>query len=402
MAQDDDAVVAPEHLLTHEEGRDPERSTSARLFRRRGREPGRLRLGKPGDERASREPHRLGYSHADRFGNGPDIGAVDRSAEPPAVRRREAQAPRCRRGADEKLEIEVVGRGLAKRNSVVVRPALCVVAAVRPIVLSRNRLPGEGIATPEPSDLGPVHRPPIDTASGVRLEGRHLARREIRVAAAGREEEVDGHSIFHHVRQTVPGGNSASVRGGRLDFGVGIGWLREEFEALGVPFAGRAARCREYLAAMRSLWTDPVSRYEGRLLRIPPLRMFPKPIQKPHPPIIFGGESDAALRRVADLGQGWYGFSLLPDEAAPRIAVLDGMLAERGRAPASVEVSVSPYFKPARDAAALRAYAEAGVDQVIYLVGLRGPDTVAAEIEALATELIPTSDRLGLPARRRA
>ncbi|TMA68879.1 MAG: LLM class F420-dependent oxidoreductase [Deltaproteobacteria bacterium] len=192
------------------------------------------------------------------------------------------------------------------------------------------------------------------------------------------------------------------LSGGRLDFGVGIGWLREEFEALGVPFAGRAARCREYLAAMRSLWTDPVSRYEGRLLRIPPLRMFPKPIQKPHPPIIFGGESDAALRRVADLGQGWYGFSLLPDEAAPRIAVLDGMLAERGRAPASVEVSVSPYFKPARDAAALRAYAEAGVDQVIYLVGLRGPSTVAAEIEALATELIPTSDRLGLPARRRA
>src|SRR6059058_2898794 len=144
MAQDDDAVVAPEHLLTHEEGRDPERSTSARLFRRRGREPRRLRIGKRGDERASRESHLLGYSHADRFVNGPDIGAVDRSTEPPAVRRREAQAPRCRRGADEKLEIEVVGRGLAKRNSVVVRPALCVVAAVRPIVLSETGSPAKG------------------------------------------------------------------------------------------------------------------------------------------------------------------------------------------------------------------------------------------------------------------
>src|SRR5437867_8892779 len=107
---------------------------------------------------------------------------------------------------------------------------------------------------------------------------------------------------------------------GRLDFGVGIGWLREEFEALGVPFDDRARRCREYLAAMRALWTEPVSRYDGRLLQVPPLRMFPKPIQKLHPPIVFGGECDAALRRVADLGQGCYSFNLLPDDAPARIA----------------------------------------------------------------------------------
>ena len=191
------------------------------------------------------------------------------------------------------------------------------------------------------------------------------------------------------------------LSGGRLDFGVGIGWLREEFEALGVPFAGRAARCREYLAAMRALWTEPVSRYEGRLVRMPPLRMFPKPIQKPHPPIVFGGESDAALRRVADLGQGWYGFSLLPDEAAARIAALDTLLARRGRKPESIEISVSPYFKPARDAAALGAYAEAGVDQVIYLVGLRGAETIREEIEGLAAELMSAAARLGPGPRRR-
>jgi len=172
---------------------------------------------------------------------------------------------------------------------------------------------------------------------------------------------------------------------GRLDFGVGIGWLREEFEALGVPFDDRARRCREYLAAMRALWTEPVSRYDGRLLKLPPLRMFPKPIQKPHPPIVFGGESDAALRRVADLGQGWYGFNLLPDEAAARIAVLDRMLAERGRKRTDVEISVSPYMKPARDADALRRYADAGVDQVIYMIGLERTDRVGAEIERLAS-----------------
>src|SRR5437667_4181988 len=191
------------------------------------------------------------------------------------------------------------------------------------------------------------------------------------------------------------------LSGGRLDFGVGIGWLREEFEALGVPFDGRAARCREYLAAMRALWTEPVSRYEGKLLRVPALRMFPKPIQRPHPPIVFGGESDAALRRVADLGQGWYGFNLLPDEAAARIAALDALLARRRRKPESVEVSVSPYFKPARDAAALGAYAEAGVDQVIYLVGLRSAETIREEIEALAAGLMPAAQRLGPGPRRR-
>src|SRR5256712_11252002 len=146
---------------------------------------------------------------------------------------------------------------------------------------------------------------------------------------------------------------------------------------------------------MRALWTEPLARHDGPLLRVPPLRMFPKPIQKPHPPIVFGGESDAALRRVADLGQGWYGFNLLPDEAAARITALGALLACRRRKPESVAVSVAPYFKPARDAAALGAYAEAGVDQVIYLVGLRSAETIREEIEGLAAELMPAAQRLG-------
>ncbi|HJQ83810.1 MAG TPA: TIGR03619 family F420-dependent LLM class oxidoreductase [Candidatus Binatia bacterium] len=181
---------------------------------------------------------------------------------------------------------------------------------------------------------------------------------------------------------------------GRLDFGVGIGWLREEFDALGVPFDDRAKRCREYLAAMQALWTEPIASHAGPLLRVPPLRMFPKPIQKPHPPIVFGGESDAALRRVADLGQGWYGFGLLPDEAAERIAALDRLLARRGRRRADVELSVSPYFKPARDAAALERYRAAGVDQVIYMAAGRGAGGVRAEIERLANDLLPAATRL--------
>lgn len=185
------------------------------------------------------------------------------------------------------------------------------------------------------------------------------------------------------------------LSGGRLDFGVGIGWLREEFEALGVDFEDRAHRCREYLDAMVSLWTEEVSQHDGRLLKIPPVRMDPKPIQKPYPPIVFGGESDNALRRVGDLGQGWFGFNLLPEAAGERIEALSGILSRRGRRPNSVEVSISPYLqKGAREVATLEGYAEVGVDQVIYMLGAGTPDGVRDEIRELASRLMETAQRL--------
>ena len=190
------------------------------------------------------------------------------------------------------------------------------------------------------------------------------------------------------------------LSGGRLDFGVGIGWLREEFEALGVPFEDRAPRCREYLDAMKSLWTDEVSQHHGRLLEVPPVRMFPKPIQKPHPPIIFGGESENALRRVGDLGQGWFGFNLLPDEAAERIEVLHELLSRRSRTPESVEVIVSPYLKrDGREPSTLEGYAAAGVDQVVYLLVSQTPDDVRREIRELASRLIGLAASLTPPPR---
>lgn len=184
------------------------------------------------------------------------------------------------------------------------------------------------------------------------------------------------------------------LSGGRIDFGVGIGWLREEFDALGADFDERAHLCREYLAAMTSLWTDDVSEHQGNLLVIPPVRMFPKPVQKPHPPIIFGGESMNALRRVADLGQGWFGFHLDPTEAAERVRVLNGVLSKRGRRPDSISISVSPYLKPCRDAASLEAYAEAGVDQVIFMAFASDVDAIREEVEQLGSSLVETAERL--------
>ena len=76
---------------------------------------------------------------------------------------------------------------------------------------------------------------------------------------------------------------------GRLDLGIGVGWLKEEFDVLDVPFAHRGSRCREYIAVMKSLWCDPVSSYEGKFYRLPSWRQYPKPVQTPHPPAAQDG-----------------------------------------------------------------------------------------------------------------
>ena len=132
------------------------------------------------------------------------------------------------------------------------------------------------------------------------------------------------------------------LSGGRVDFGVGVGWLAEEFEAVEAPFAERGLRCRSYLAVCKRLWRDPVSAYEDRFYRLPACRAYPKPVQQPHPPIHFGGESDAALERVADLGQGWYGFSLDPEAFAERVRRLDALLARAGASAASSRSACRP------------------------------------------------------------
>jgi probable F420-dependent oxidoreductase len=170
---------------------------------------------------------------------------------------------------------------------------------------------------------------------------------------------------------------------GRFDFGVGVGWLAEEFRALGVPFDRRGDRCREYLEVMRRLWCDPVSTFSGAFYDLPPCRQYPKPVQHPHPPIYFGGESDAAIRRVADMGQGWYPFSLEPDALRERLAVLDRMLARRGRSRRDVQIAVCPYLKPA-DLDLVKRYRDLGVDQVILFVFGANPDDLRGALDHLA------------------
>jgi probable F420-dependent oxidoreductase len=173
------------------------------------------------------------------------------------------------------------------------------------------------------------------------------------------------------------------LSGGRVDFGVGIGWLAEEFAALGVPWERRAQRTRAYVEVMRRLWCDPVSAYEDEFYQLPPSRQYPKPVQQPHPPIHFGGESDAALRRVADIGQGWFGYALPPVAAAERIRRLTDLLERRGRRREDVFISIAPNMREV-DAATAAEYHRAGVDQLI--IGARGrtPEDFVESLTRLA------------------
>jgi probable F420-dependent oxidoreductase len=162
------------------------------------------------------------------------------------------------------------------------------------------------------------------------------------------------------------------LSGGRLSFGVGAGWLEEEFQAVGVDFATRGARTRECVRAIRSLWTEPEPEFHGRFFSFGPVKFEPKPVQKPHPPFLFGGETEAALRRAAALGDGWYGVGHTPTSAAAQVKRLRGLLGEAGRTDASFEITLSPKETPGRED--LQRYADAGVDRVVALPWSRGRD----------------------------
>lgn len=174
---------------------------------------------------------------------------------------------------------------------------------------------------------------------------------------------------------------------GRIDFGVGVGWLKEEFDAVAAPFERRGDRCREYLEVMRRLWTDPVSEFHGEFYDLPACRQYPKPVQQPIPPIHFGGETDAALRRVADLGQGWYGFSREPEQVPERIATLERLLTERGRSRDDVVVSICPYLLGV-DSDKAKRYADVGVDQLILMAFAPTPDALVATLDGLAETIV--------------
>ena len=172
------------------------------------------------------------------------------------------------------------------------------------------------------------------------------------------------------------------LSGGRVDLGIGVGWLKEEFDALNVPWAQRGRRTDEYLGVLRTLWMDNPSAFHGETFDLPTCEMFPKPVQQPHPPIHIGGETPAALRRAAWLGQGWHTFNRTPAELAAGLTALDAHLEEAGRPRADLRITVCPYFQQLTPEG-VEQYAEAGADAVAALFFAFSPEDVARSFDDL-------------------
>lgn len=185
------------------------------------------------------------------------------------------------------------------------------------------------------------------------------------------------------------------LSGGRALLGVGIGWLEEEFQAIGIPWEKRAQRTRECIEAMRKLWGEEPCSYSGEFVNFEGVRSNPKPISGPKLPVWFGGESGPALRRVAEYGNGWCGFNLTPDEATAKIRRIEELLKASGRKRSDVELAVSPYTKPST-VDDLKRYRDAGVDEVV-LIKLRPPRAekeVVEDLEQIARDWVEPAAKL--------
>jgi len=173
---------------------------------------------------------------------------------------------------------------------------------------------------------------------------------------------------------------------GRAILGVGIGWLREEFEALGVPFADRAARAEESVRAIRSLWRPPPEPFEGHFYRWGPVESNPKPVQPGGVPIVVGGHSPAAARRAARCGNGF--FPVARDEAALRklLAVLRDECERIGRDPAEVEISAGAPVPLTEEA--IRRHEAMGVSRLLIPPPAYDPDGLRRGLQEIAVRFI--------------
>ena len=163
---------------------------------------------------------------------------------------------------------------------------------------------------------------------------------------------------------------------GRLIAGFGAGYLKPEFDALGAPYTDRGARTNEYIEVIRTLWTMEKPQFTGRFHTFAGIDAHPRPVQKPHPPIVIGGASPQAFRRAVRQCNGWYGFALNVEDAEQCMRGLAAAAQRSARPPAleKLEISVTPRGR--LDADAARRFEDAGVDRLI-------PTTRATSVDDL-------------------
>ena len=170
-----------------------------------------------------------------------------------------------------------------------------------------------------------------------------------------------------------------AMSGGRVVLGVGMGWQREEYLTIGVPYEERGKRLDDGIKAVRALWTQSPATYHGQFYHFDRVHSDPKPTQKGGVPIVIGGSSEIAARRAGRIGDGFYPHAISPDDFAAKVEIMRAAAKEAGRDPDAIELTVSPTawrFGASSDLGIMKAYADAGASRLIMIAN-----------EALSTDM---------------
>jgi probable F420-dependent oxidoreductase len=179
------------------------------------------------------------------------------------------------------------------------------------------------------------------------------------------------------------------VSGGRFLFGIGVGWNAEEMEDHGTVFATRAKLVRERVEAMKAIWTETKPAYHGEFVKFDPMMTWPKPVQKPHPPVIIGGAFPHGARRAVRYGDGWIPLAGRPGSGAfETVPKFRAMLQEAGRDPATCPVSI---FGAEEDADTLKRYRDLGIARVTPVLPAAKEDVVLPILDRWAALIRQTA-----------
>ena len=186
--------------------------------------------------------------------------------------------------------------------------------------------------------------------------------------------------------------------GGRFIVGIGAGWLPDECEIMKVDFKRRWPMAREYVRAMKEVWTRPEASFRGEFISFPPLKSYPKPAQKPHPPVLVGAgglnwKCARAVRDTVEWADGWLPVELSAEDLASNLGTMKKLCAERSRDFSRIEITVFllPDSKPwtTKDPKALlREYEQAGAHRLILSPSSVSPDTYEKELEEMARKYL--------------
>lgn len=204
-------------------------------------------------------------------------------------------------------------------------------------------------------------------------------------------------TAWHHPVNTAKALATLDVlNGGRTVVGVGVGWMKEQFDILGAPFDHRGARATEYVRLLKHLWTEDAIDFQGRFYQYGGFKFYPKPVRKPSIPIWCGGKSDAVLRRVAEAADGWHPLYITPQEMKEKLRLLERFLEENGRSLSDISLSARPVTQAPLTPETIESFAELGVTLLVADTSFEHESLqgVLDELEQLAEQVMPLADRV--------